>query len=132
MSHKSRIGVIVIDCKSEDFERDVRFWSAALGRPAEKEPRKNPRYASLESPGDDIALLVQKVDHDSRLHLDIETDDIESETRRLEALGASRVVFVNGWQVMEAPSGHRFCIIKPQRQDFDDRARSWPDASDAS
>jgi hypothetical protein len=39
---------------------------------------------------------VQAVDHASRAHIDIETDDIEAEVRRLEALGATRVARSSG------------------------------------
>ena len=34
---------------------------------------------------------VQLVDHPSRLHLDIEADDIEAETDRLVELGAEKI-----------------------------------------
>jgi hypothetical protein len=30
------------------------------------------------------------------------------------------------WVVMEAPSGHRFCVVNPQRADFDENAKTWP------
>jgi hypothetical protein len=70
-------------------------------------------------------VLVQRVDHESRVHLDIETDDIEAEVRRLEALGATRVAQVKRWWVMQAPSGQRFCVVRPQRADFDERANTW-------
>ena len=39
----------------------------------------------------DCDIEVQTVDHPSRVHLDIETDDIEAEVRRLEGLGAKTV-----------------------------------------
>jgi hypothetical protein len=26
---------------------------------------------------------------------------------------------------MEAPTGQRFCVIKPQRSDFESRAHAW-------
>ena len=46
-----------------------------------------------------------------RVHLDIKTDDLEAEVQRLERLGATRVKKVKHWWVLEAPSGHRFCVI---------------------
>jgi hypothetical protein len=66
------------------------------------------------------------VEHPSRVHIDIETDDIEAEVQRLEALGAKRVAQVKRWWVMEAPTGQRFCVVRPQRPDFVERANSWP------
>ena len=58
---------------------------------------------------------VQVVDHPSRLHLDIEADDIEVEADRLEALGAKKISNPRGrWWVMQAPTGHRFCVVRQQ------------------
>jgi hypothetical protein len=70
-------------------------------------------------------LLIQKVDHPSRIHLDIESDDLEAEVKRLEALGAKRVGFVKRWWVMEAPTGQRFCVVNPQRGPLGDEANQW-------
>ena len=71
-------------------------------------------------------VLVQAVDHESRVHLDIETDNQPAEIARLEALGARVVAPVKTWVVMEAPTGHRFCVVNPQSDDFAERATSWP------
>jgi hypothetical protein len=46
------------------------------------------------------------------VHLDIETDDVDAEAARLERLGARRVEKIKTWWVMEAPSGHRFCVVR--------------------
>ena len=70
-------------------------------------------------------ILLQKVSHDSRVHLDIEADDVDAEAQRLERLGARKVAFVKRWWVMEAPTGHRFCVVRPQRGDLDARANRW-------
>jgi len=29
------------------------------------------------------------------------------------------------WWVMRAPSGHRFCVVHPQRSDFEENANRW-------
>ncbi|MGH8277312.1 MAG: VOC family protein, partial [Steroidobacteraceae bacterium] len=63
--------------------------------------------------------------HPSRVHLDIETDDIDAEVARLEQLGARRIGPVRDWYVMEAPTGQRFCVVCVQRADFAARANSW-------
>jgi hypothetical protein len=72
-----------------------------------------------------LHLEVQKVQHESRVHLDIEADDIEAEVRRLEALGAKRIGTVHSWCVMEAPTGQRFCVVRVQRKDFKEHANVW-------
>jgi hypothetical protein len=65
------------------------------------------------------------VDHPSRVHLDIEADDIEAEVQRLEKLGARRVAQIETWWVMEAPTGQRFCVVRVQRPDFAEAANKW-------
>jgi hypothetical protein len=81
----------------------------------------------LETPPDQPKVLVQSVTHPSRVHIDIETDDIDAEVARLERLGARRVAYVKRWWVMEAPTGQRFCVVRPQRTDFESRANAWRD-----
>jgi predicted enzyme related to lactoylglutathione lyase len=124
--HKSRLGTIVIDCESTDVEQVTEFWSKALGWAAR--PLKDPNdsgYRLLNAPADGPTVLVQAVQHPSRVHIDIETDDIESEVARLEQLGATRVKFVKRWWVMQAPTGQRFCVVNPQRADFETAANVW-------
>ncbi len=29
--HKSRLGTVIIDCQTDDLQREARFWGAALG-----------------------------------------------------------------------------------------------------
>ena len=44
----------------------------------------------------------------------------------LEALGAKRIAFVRGrWWVMEAPTGHRFCVVQKQRDQFGAHLNAW-------
>jgi predicted enzyme related to lactoylglutathione lyase len=121
--HKSRLAGLVIDCRVNDLDRAARFWSEALGYHVV--PDSDPKYVKLETPEGEIVMLLQQVDHESRVHLDIETDDKEAEAARLEALGAKRIAAVKTWIVMEAPTGHRFCIVNPQRPDFSEHARAW-------
>jgi len=124
--HKSRLGVVVIDCETGNYERDMAFWGKALGYDLKRSSDpENQMYVRLDTPPDQVHVLLQEVDHPSRAHLDIETDDIEAEVERLEKLGAKRVAQIKRWWVMEAPSGHRFCVVRPQRADFDSHANEW-------
>ena len=122
--HKSRLATFVIDCQGDDLDGAGRFWSKALGRGAS--PTDDPGYLELAASRDEPQLLVQRVPHPSRVHLDIESDDLLAEVARLEALGAKRIGFVKRWWVMEAPSGQRFCVVNPQRGPLDGSANQWP------
>ena len=124
--HRSRLGTIVIDCQTGDIDAAAAFWSQALGWPARalSDPSAG-HYRQFDTPPEQPTMLVQAVSHPSRVHIDIETDDLEAEVKRLEALGARRVQFVRRWWVMEAPTGQRFCVVRPQRPDFAERANTW-------
>jgi hypothetical protein len=83
------------------------------------------KYMRLVDPQERLHVEVQTVTHPSRVHLDIESDDVEAEVRRLEQLGARRVQQVETWWVMEAPTGQRFCVVRAQGKDFAAQARQW-------
>src|SRR5512136_107080 len=110
--HKSKLGGFIIDCKTADLGAAAAFWGAALGMPVRALPgAEGERYVRLEDPFARLHVEVQKVGHPSRVHLDIESDDIDAEVRRLEALGARRVRQVGRWWVLAAPTGQRFCVV---------------------
>ena len=125
--HRSRLSNLIIDCRTDDIDAAAQFWAAALGRPIVPEQDPDPHYRSLHEDEGDLRVLVQAVDHDSRVHLDIETDDVDAEVARLEALGATRVRQVNTWWVMQAPTGQRCCVVRPQRVGLAEHGNAWPD-----
>ncbi|KRE82980.1 glyoxalase [Rhodanobacter sp. Soil772] len=125
--HHSRLCTIVIDCHVDELAPVADFWSRALGKPiASVDQDGDGKYAELQTAADEPIILLQKVDHASRVHLDIETDDLDAEVARLEQLGARRIAFVRErWWVLEAPSGHRFCVVRPQRKAFGPHLNTW-------
>jgi hypothetical protein len=125
--HKSRLAGFIIDCDTDDLAAAATFWSKALGAPAKRAAAaaSNARYIALDMPPDEPHLEVQRVDHPSRVHLDIESDDIAAEVRRLEALGARRIALVDDWCVMEAPTGQRFCVVPAESVGFESKANEW-------
>ena len=70
-------------------------------------------------------MQIQQVEHESRVHLDIETDDIPAEVARLEKLGATVAERLERWVVMQAPTGQRFCVVRIQRPGFPKNANRW-------
>jgi catechol 2,3-dioxygenase-like lactoylglutathione lyase family enzyme len=123
--HKSRLAGFIIDCRTDDLPAAASFWASALGAPAKKSTVDAGPYVVLQTPDDEPYVEVQSVDHASRVHLDIESDDIDAEVRRLEKLGARRVADIKGWCVMEAPSGQRFCVVPVVSMDFARKANQW-------
>ena len=124
MPHKSRIAAFVIDSKT-DAATAAKFWSKALRRKVQPVDDPADTYRSLEASPDEPMVLIQQVKHAPRIHLDIEADDIEAEVKRLEGLGAKRLQKIQTWVVMEAPTGQRFCVVRPQNTGFDQDANTW-------
>ena len=107
---------LVLDCA--DPEQQAQFWSEALG------------YINVGSAGSYVALyprqgsgpklLLQRVTEPktskNRMHLDIETADIEAEAIRLVGLGAQRLEdgtcseHGSTWMLMMDPEGNEFCV----------------------
>ena len=126
MTHKSKLCGFIIDCRTDDLAAAADFWGRALGMEIRALPaEEGEKYVRLVDRNSELHIEVQKVDHASRVHLDIEADDIEAEVRRLEALGARRIEQVHTWVVMEAPTGQRFCVVRRSSPLFDGQANRW-------
>jgi len=126
--HKSKLAGFCIDCKTDDLSSAAEFWAEALGAPAKHETKPaTSAYVKLGMQPGEPYIEVQSVEHPSRVHLDIEADDIPAEVARLEALGATKIAEIRNWTVMEAPTGQRFCIVPVESADFEEKARRWND-----
>ncbi|NUP03122.1 MAG: VOC family protein, partial [Nonomuraea sp.] len=89
--HRSRVYAILIDTPISEAEGAAGFWAAALGataQPIEGEEQFISLHGAMAA---GPVVAVQAVDDVPRFHLDFETDDIEAETSRLLALGATEV-----------------------------------------
>ncbi|HEX4152174.1 MAG TPA: VOC family protein [Steroidobacteraceae bacterium] len=124
--HKSKLSGFIIDCRTDDLGAAANFWGRALGMPIRELPgAEGDTYCKLVDGQHGLDIEVQKVDHPSRVHLDIETDDVEAEVRRLETLGARRIQAIRTWWVMEAPTGQRFCVVRAATAEFAGKASVW-------
>ena len=128
MAHRSRLAGFIIDCNnSSEHAAAVDFWSQALGMPTKEHYiEEGAEYSNLSNTPADLQIEVQQVEHASRVHLDIETDDLDAEAARLEALGAKKIGFVKRWWVMEAPTGQRFCIVRMRNPERGAPPTEWP------
>jgi catechol 2,3-dioxygenase-like lactoylglutathione lyase family enzyme len=124
--HYSRLCALQIDCQVSNLDEAAQFWAEALGRPVIRDhPGSRGEYRMLAIPPDETIVQVQRVNHESRVHIDIETDNTSAEVARLERLGASVVERVENWVVMKAPSGQRFCVVGVVRPGFPKNANRW-------
>jgi predicted enzyme related to lactoylglutathione lyase len=105
-----------LDCR--DLPRMTTFWRQAGGFVVAGTIED--RYVFLRGHG--VALTLQRVEEPktvkNRMHMDLLVDDVGSEVRRLEALGASRVTptpreeYGQTWFVLADPDGNEFCVAK--------------------
>lgn len=125
--HKSQLAGFIIDCKTDDLDAAADFWAAALGfkRDAADTPAQTSYIHFEKNDPNGLHIEVQKVSHESRVHIDIESDDVEAEVARLEKLGAKRLKKIETWVVMEAPTGQRFCVVRAKRANFAKEANVW-------
>lgn len=124
--HRSRMYALIVDAPEREASAAAQFWSAALGVPARVDSAE-PQFTSLVGVVDGLATVVQAVADTPRMHIDIETDDVDAEVDRLRGLGATEVSRWLQCHVLRAPGGHLLCVI-PVHSDpdlFAATARTW-------
>jgi hypothetical protein len=126
LMHRSRVYAVIIDTPGEEAARAAQFWSAALGVPARPDP-SHPQFTSLPDAVPNLVTAVQAVDDAPGIHLDIEADDVEAETARLVALGATRIGQWLECRILRVPGGQVVCVL-PVESDpelFRAHATTW-------
>ncbi|GII52439.1 hypothetical protein Pth03_08280 [Planotetraspora thailandica] len=127
----ARIKDVVVDCRHPASV--ARFWAAALDcyavAPYDEAELERLRNLGVDDPEDDPTVLVEAGPGvtprfffvliaepktvKNRLHLDLDCDDLDAETERLVALGASVQAVHDGWTVLTDPEGNEFCLWRP-------------------
>lgn len=123
--HRSRIGVVLVDHPDDRYDTTLDFWAGATG--VTPVPEDDAPYASLGRIGT-VALEAQRTGRGtpSRIHLDIETDDVDAEVDRLRGLGATIEERGRSMAVMRDPGGLVFCVVPVQTGEaFDADAVTW-------
>ena len=134
MTHRSRLCHFVIDV--DDLDHGVTFWSAALAAEEEQLGETSRHvYRRLRLPDSDVRILLQHTEDPKagkeRMHLDLETDDVEAEVQRLEALGATRWDHQQergyDFWVLRDPWANEFCVLQINFPDLLAQGPVWPD-----
>jgi hypothetical protein len=80
--HRSRLTAIGIDVPADVHQREAAFWSGALGKDVESD--KDGTYLTVGQVAH-LEVFTQRIgDEGARIHLDVETDDVDAEVARLE------------------------------------------------
>jgi hypothetical protein len=111
MTHYSRLGATCVDVAGDNHEEEIAFWQGACGRELQRDDEE-PEYHGAHWPGQEVLLLVQRLGSgEPRVHLDLQTDDMDAEVARLEQLGARQLRRLERWCVMQDPAGLLFCVV---------------------
>jgi hypothetical protein len=113
--HRSRLVQVCVDSPRPAHVGEVEFWRALLG--GRWVPSDSAEFAGKwhDDDGSPIQLLFQELDEPDglvRAHLDLGTDDLDADVRRLRDLGAIDIGPGRGWHVFRDPSGELFCTTK--------------------
>jgi hypothetical protein len=115
--HRSRLAQLCIDVPPDGYETELNFWTETTGW--QQEASRRPEFEFLRPPGGcAVQLLVQCLAETSpqattRAHIDLGTDDVAAEVKRLEALGSMQAAQVGSWRVMSDPAtGLPFCVTR--------------------
>jgi hypothetical protein len=90
------------------------FWTAVTGWPPGRPWPDHPEFHSIEPPGGDPYLHVQRIDGAPRVHLDLVVPagvTVDDEWARHVELGAVAGDRHRWWQVMTSPGGLVYCLV---------------------
>ena len=122
--HRIMLREVIIDVPAARFEAVTTFWSAALA--ATPHPLPDEPFVGLRGAASLPHVATQDIGDDPtpRYHLDIETDDLDAEIARLEALGATVRARYDEYAVLVDPVGLLFCLLPPVSEEFERRAKT--------
>ena len=110
-----KVGCVGID--TNDLAGATSFWQQMTGY---RVSSSGDDYNYLVDPAEagpslDVQLVPEPPSGKNRLHLDLFSDDMDGETARAKALGATELRRVpsgeGGWIVLADPDGNQFCIV---------------------
>ena len=117
-----RFRAITLDAREDELERTERFWVEGFGY---RRVRVSGPFVVLGHDGPGWPeIILQRVSEakvtKSPVHVDIESDDVDTDAERLAILGAEelRVVSERGrrWVVLRDPAGNEFCLATPRTE----------------
>ena len=108
-----RLGSAVVNCA--DIEVMTDFWSAALDlRPNHREQGDRFRVLRGERVNLSLQVAATPVTARDQMHLDLYSDDIDTQAERLQGLGAEWVRREDDpedtYVVLRDPEGNEFCV----------------------
>ncbi|KAA0024658.1 VOC family protein [Antrihabitans cavernicola] len=100
-----------IDVPEEFVAASTDFWAAATGYDVGEPWRQHREFTSLVPTAGSSYVHIQRIGEPPRVHLDFPSADLDADTARLVALGATLAGPRGHWQTLESPGGLPFCIV---------------------
>ncbi|KQR10374.1 VOC family protein [Cellulomonas sp. Leaf334] len=121
--HRIMLREVIIDAPAADIDTVTAFWAGALD--ATPHPIPGEPFVALRGAAALPHVATQSIGGDDgpRVHLDLETDDLDAEIARLEGLGATVRTRYADYAVMVDPVGLLFCLLPPVSEEFATRSR---------
>ena len=113
--HRSVLDQVCVDVAGRAFDEECAFWSELSGWPLHRATRSE--FAYLPRPSHvALRLLFQRVEDPAKgrasAHLDCASDDVASEVRRHESLGATVLWTLEDWTTLRDPAGLAYCVTR--------------------
>lgn len=122
---RSKLSTVLVDAPAEVFEKEVDFWSGALGR-APQGDDDDPEYRDYGEPVPGVQFMVQEVGAPGSISISRPTTSTPRSGgwRRWAPRGLSRTRRGESC----ATRGLLFCVVRVQTGDnFTSLATRWPD-----
>lgn len=113
-SGRAYLDGLFVDVPGSQVDGELTFWSSVFDAEVEATSRPDTFTAltGVQGPGGDLLVEVQRLrDGAPRFHVDLSTDDVDAEARRIEGLGAMRVGQLETWTTFADPAGNLFCVV---------------------
>lgn len=114
----SRWFATVVDAR--DPKRLGLWWAEVLDCHVVFEDAREIAIRGESCPGLCFVHVAESKAVKNRLHIDLESDDVDSEVERLVNMGARHVDIGQGkrvsWTVLADPEGNEFCVLPPQQR----------------
>jgi hypothetical protein len=92
------------------------FWAEVLGRSVNPGATKESASLAVGERSGDTTIMFHAVPEGkvvkNRLHLDLITDDFDTELARLRSLGATELAEFSSWTTLADLEGHEFDLIR--------------------
>ena len=111
----SLVDQLCLDIPKPAFEAEADFWAALTGWP--RVEGSSPEFNPLERPpGQPLRILLQQTqdgpDSLVGMHLDLSSEDRDTEVERHVRLGGRVLRGTDRWTVLVDPSGRAYCVTR--------------------